>query len=219
MLGKTEGRRRRGWQRMRWLDGITDSMDMNLGKFQEMVRDREDRRCCRAPVHKEADMTQQQSTNRSTARPSCPASAASTWLLRALAQHHTPETANSRGGGGPQACFPEEKTGSARWGEGHAGTLGLMLAELGQEPRASSAVFRALPAKDVSEVLEQHQEPLLLAKESSGQLALAAVCLLAMGSNLAPPVSHVTSGSVFSLVECGSESDLPSQVVVRNRCR
>ena len=118
---------------MRWLDGITDSMDMNLGKFQEMVRDREDRRCCRAPVHKEADMTQQQSTNRSTARPSCPASAASTWLLRALAQHHTPETANSRGGGGPQACFPEEKTGSARWGEGHAGTLGLMLAELGQE--------------------------------------------------------------------------------------
>ena len=40
-LGKIEGRRRRGYQRMRWLDGITDAMNMNLGKLQEMVRDRE----------------------------------------------------------------------------------------------------------------------------------------------------------------------------------
>ena len=41
ILGKTEGKRRRGQQKMRWLDGITDSMDMNLGELQEVVRNRE----------------------------------------------------------------------------------------------------------------------------------------------------------------------------------
>ena len=48
MLGKIEDRSRRGHQRIRWLDGITNAMDTNLGKLQEMVRDRE---ACRASVH------------------------------------------------------------------------------------------------------------------------------------------------------------------------
>ena len=60
MLGKIEGRRRRGQQRMSWLDGITNAIDMNLGKLQEMVRDRE---VWRAEVHGVADTTGQMNNN------------------------------------------------------------------------------------------------------------------------------------------------------------
>ena len=58
MLGKIEGGRRRGWQRMRWLDGITDSTDMSLGKLWEMVMDRDGLACCSPRSHKELDTTE-----------------------------------------------------------------------------------------------------------------------------------------------------------------
>ena len=59
MLGKIEGRRRRGGQRMKWLDGITDSMDMGLGGLQQLVMDREAwRAVCSSRGHEESDTTE-----------------------------------------------------------------------------------------------------------------------------------------------------------------
>ena len=64
MVGKIERRKRRGCQRMIWLNGITDALDTNLGKLQEIVRDRGGLACCCPWGHKELDTTGQVSNNK-----------------------------------------------------------------------------------------------------------------------------------------------------------
>ena len=71
MLGKIEGRRRRGCQRMRWLDGITDAINMNFGKLQEIVRDRESWHAAACQGLKESDMTRLLNNNSITVLSSC----------------------------------------------------------------------------------------------------------------------------------------------------
>ena len=65
MRGKIEGRGRRGQQKMQWLDGITDSMDMSLSKFQEMVKDSKELACCSPWGCKELDTTERLNNNNS----------------------------------------------------------------------------------------------------------------------------------------------------------
>ena len=65
MLGKIEGRRRVGWQSVRWLDGIIDSMDMNLSKLRETVKDREELACCSPWGGKKSDTTERLNNNKS----------------------------------------------------------------------------------------------------------------------------------------------------------
>ena len=117
MLGKTEGRRRRGWQRTKCLEGITDSMDMNLNKLREIVKDGS-LVCCSPWGHKESDMTEQ--LNKNIFHSWCPrfrlsvmigrCSCYCSWiwgLFFSATLHHTisPQSPRSAGGNTPRALL------------------------------------------------------------------------------------------------------------------
>ena len=82
MLGKIEGKRRRGWQRMRWSDSITDSTDMNLSKLQEIGKDSEAWRAAVLWDHKESETTKQLNNNNS------PLHESSTLMTKSSPKYH-----------------------------------------------------------------------------------------------------------------------------------